>query len=164
MTPFTDIYSLAKITIIDYKVDSLIKIDYEAFLTYFRSLLTVGIPEFVGCLKSLDYTTREEVENYIDKDGNMAQRNVVNWYFIEDLDIHEKGILAKIVVLKWWESKIQDVVAFQPHLSVKDFKQLQESQSLKQKSEYQDKLRENLSKAIGDYQLEHLSSLPFFGG
>ena len=43
MTPFTDIYSLAKVTIIDYKIDMLINADYEAFLTYFRSLLTVGI-------------------------------------------------------------------------------------------------------------------------
>ena len=33
MTPFTDIYSLAKVTIIDYKIDSLIKADYKAFLT-----------------------------------------------------------------------------------------------------------------------------------
>lgn len=160
MTPFTEIYSLAKVTIIDYKVDELVKVNYDAFLTYFRSLLTVGISEFTGCLNNLDYISQEE--EIIDDNGDT--QTVTVWYFVNDLTMLEKSILAKTIVLKWWEIQIQDVVAFQPHLAVKDFKQLQESASLKQKSEYQDKLRENLSRAINEYQLENLSSLPFFGG
>jgi hypothetical protein len=49
-------------------------------------------------------------------------------------------------------------------MSSKNFKQLQESQSLKQKSEYKDKLGEELSRAIVEYQMDNLSSLPFWGG
>lgn len=162
MTPFTDIYSLAKVTIIDYKIDMLINADYEAFLTYFRSLLTVGISEFSGCLKSLEYQAIEEPSSKVDENENPIM--VINWYFNEDLDIYEKGILAKIVVLKWWDTQLQNVIAFQPHLSVRDFKQLQESQSLKQKSEYKDKLSEDIGRAIEEYQLVHMNELPFFGG
>lgn len=162
MTPFTDIYSLAKITIIDYKIDVLINANYEAFLTYFRSLLTVGIPEFSGSLKDLSYVSVEEPSGEVDENNDPIMQT--NWYFNEDLDIYEKGILSKIIVMKWWDTKIQDVVAFQPHLSVRDFKQLQESQSLKQKSEYRDKLSEDIGRAITEYQLVHINDLPFFGG
>ena len=156
MTPFTDIYDLAKITIIDYKIDVLIQADYNAFLTYFRSLLTIGIPEFTGCLDSLEYTSKIELDE--------NNEEVVNWYFVRDLDIYEKSILSKTIVLKWWEAQLQDVRAFQPHLSTKNFKQLQESQSLKQKSEYKSALEEDISKAITAYQLQNLNKLPFFGG
>lgn len=156
MTPFTDIYDLAKVTIIDYRIDFLIETNYEAFLTYFRSLLTNGIPEFAGCLDSLDCISKVE----LDENGN----ETTNWYFIRDLDIYEKSILAKTIILKWWDTQIQDVRAFQPHMSTKNFKQLQESQSLKQKGEYKAALEEDLSKSITNYQILNISKLPFFGG
>lgn len=151
MTSFEDIYDLAKVTMIDYRLDNLAIRDYDAFLTYFRSLLVTGMAEFTGCLTSLDYKSTVE-------DGE------TKWYFTADLSMTEKSILAKTIVLKWWEQNIQDVVVCQPHMSSKNFKQLQESQSLKQKSEYKDKLGEELSRAITEYQMENLSSLPFWGG
>ena len=80
------------------------------------------------------------------------------------LDIYEKSILAKTIVLKWWAVQTQDVIAFQPHLSSKSFKQLQESQSLKQKLEYKGALQEDISESITAYQLNNFSKLPFFGG
>jgi hypothetical protein len=49
-------------------------------------------------------------------------------------------------------------------MSSKNFKQLQESTSLKQKSEYKDKLGEELSRKITAYQLNHMAELPFWGG
>lgn len=150
MTNFEDIYDLAKVTMIDYKLDNLAIKDYDAFLTYFRSLLMTGMVEFSGCLTSLEYTSITEDE-------------VTNWYFIEDLSLIEKNILAKTIVLKWWEQHIQDVVVFQPHMSSKNFKQLQETTSLKQKSEYKDKLREEISEAIEEYQLANIDKLPFWG-
>ena len=150
MTNFEDIYDLAKVTMIDYKLDNLAIKDYDAFLTYFRSLLMTGMVEFSGCLTSLEYTSITEDE-------------VTNWYFVEDLSLIEKNILAKTIVLKWWEQHIQDVVVFQPHMSSKNFKQLQETTSLKQKSEYKDKLREEISEAIEEYQLANIDKLPFWG-
>lgn len=85
MTDFEEIYDLAKVTMIDYKLDNLALRDYDAFLTYFRSLLTTGMTEFFGCLSSLDYTSI---------DGK--------WYFKSDLSQLEKNILAKTIVLKWF--------------------------------------------------------------
>jgi len=151
VTDFEDIYDLAKVTMIDYKLDNLAIRDYDAFLTYFRSLLVTGMTEFFGCLSSLDYTSVKE-------DGE------IKWYFTADLSQLEKNILAKTIVLKWWEQHIQDVVVFQPHMSSKNFKQLQESQSLKQKSEYKDKLQEELGRDITNYQLANIDKIPFFGG
>jgi hypothetical protein len=151
MTNFEEIYDLAKVTMNDYRLDNLAIRDYDAFLTYFRSLLVTGMAEFTGCLTSLDYTS-------------VTEGNETKWYFTNDLSMAEKSILAKTIVLKWWEQNIQDVVVFQPHMSSKNFKQLQESQSLKQKSEYKDKLGEELSRAIVEYQMDNLSSLPFWGG
>jgi hypothetical protein len=124
-----------------------------------RSLLTVGIQEFKGCLKPLSFHSEEdEIEN----DGEIEI--VISWYFDEDLDIDEQSILAKIVVYKWWISLVQEVTAFQPKLAYREFKQLGTEQILKQKSEYKDRLKEEFNQDITDYQLKHLSNLPFFGG
>lgn len=147
MTNFEEIYDLAKITMIDYRLDNLAIKDYDAFLTYFRALLMKGKAKFTGCLASLKY----------EKIGD-------EYFFVEDLEDSVKDILANTIILTWWETQIQDVVVFQPHMSTKNFKQLQESQSLKQKSEYKDKLEEELSRQITNYQLEHMDSLPFWGG
>lgn len=146
MTDFEDIYDLAKVTMIDYKLDNLAIKDYDAFLTYFRSLLTRGMCDFDGCLTSLDYT---KVDN--------------KYYFNNDLSSKEKSILAKLIIKTWWEQGIQDVRVYQPHMSSKNFKQLQESQSLKQKSEYKDKLDEDLGRDIINYQLDNMDKLPFWG-
>ena len=156
MTPFTDIYDFAKVTIIDYKIDDLAKTDLDGFLTYMRSLLTIGIPEFSGCLKSLDFHYELEL--------NQDNETVKVYYFDETLNIKEKKILAKIVVNEWWITKIQDVLAFQPKLGNREFKQVANDQNLKQKSEYNDKLSEDIGRSIVKYQLDDLSSLPFFGG
>ena len=146
MTNFEDIYDLAKVTMIDYKLDNLAIKNYDAFLTYFRSLLTKGMCEFDGCLTSLDYTKVDD-----------------KYYFNADLSTKEKSILAKLIVKTWWEQGIQDVRVYQPHMSSKNFKQLQESQSLKQKSEYKDKLDEDLGREITNYQLANMDKLPFWG-
>lgn len=146
MTDFEDIYDLAKVTMIDYKLDNLAIKDYDAFLTYFRSLLTKGMCDFDGCLTSLDYTKVDD-----------------KYYFNNDLSSKEKSILAKLIIKIWWEQGIQDVRVYQPHMSSKNFKQLQESQSLKQKSEYKDKLDEDLGRDIINYQLDNMDKLPFWG-
>ena len=160
MTNFEEIYSLAKVTIIDYKMDKLIKANYSAFLELMRSLLVVGIPDFNGTLTDLS-TTSEVVET---ENENGTKTVTTQYYFVNDLSPKEKSILAKIVVRDWWRTKIQETTAFQPKLSFREFKQIGTEQNLKQKSEYADKLEEDISRAIIEYQVENLSKLPYFGG
>jgi hypothetical protein len=153
--PFTNIYNLAQVTIVSYKIEKLKGISYEAFSEYMRAMLTVSIPEFKGCLQSLTYYSEEVEQNDEIK---------LEWYFDNDLTLMEQAILAKIVVYKWWTSAVQEVTAFQPKLAYREFKQLGTEQNLKQKSEYKDKLREEFYQDISDYQLANLGSIPFFGG
>lgn len=156
MTSFEKVYSYAKIVINDYKIDQLAMTDYNVFLEVMRSFITLGIPEFnLGCLQSLEWTTQEETYN---------NETVTRYYFLSDLDVNEVGILAKTIVYFWWTTKVNDVKAFMPHLSTKDFKALAEGAGLKQRSEHQDKLYENIQYSITQYQLGNLSKLPFFGG
>lgn len=152
MTPWDKIYDQALSVIRDYRIDNLARTDEDAFYLYMESLLKVGLPEFYGCLHSLDYELQIDIDNK------------KKWNFKEDLDRFEIGILAKIIVLKWSQSKIQDVVAFEGKIPLRDFKAVETSTMLKQKYEYVDRLQEDIDNDITRYQLEHISELPFFGG
>jgi hypothetical protein len=56
------------------------------------------------------------------------------------------------------------VVALRPHLTVKEFKQTDVNNGIKQRSEYLDKLKEDIQYDISQYQLANLSKLTYFGG
>jgi len=157
MTPFSEIYDLAIITMGDYKIKNLIAVSQDSFYTYMRSLLTTGIISFSGCLQSLDFTSQEETD---DTSGDVT----TVWYFVEDLSFIEKSILARTVILQWWEQKLQEVTVFQGSIPDKNFSKMEIANGLKQKSEYKDKLNEEIGRLIGEYQCDNLSSLPFFGG
>lgn len=156
MTEFKNIYSLTLTTISDYKLKKLISIDCEQFYNYMRSLLTVGIPEFSGCLQSLEYTSEQET----DDEGN----EVTVWYFVNDLSMIEQAILARLVIIKWWEQKLQEVTVFQGSIPDRDFSKMEIANGLKQKSEYKDKLYDEVARLTSEYQCDNFSSLPFFGG
>lgn len=142
-TPFKDIYGLAMITIRDYKLDNLYKLDKEAFFLTLQGFLIRGKDRFVSCIKPLDV---DEVQGE----------------FLSDLSDMEKSILADLTVIEWFTSKTQDVTQFQLHLSDKDFRTYSESNNLKEKSEYLDRLREKCRQSMVDYQLQNLSNIPFF--
>jgi hypothetical protein len=147
MTSFVEIYDLAMLTIEDYRLNALAKKDEQAFKTYLRGKLTSGVSEFMGCLTSLDTTVVD-----------------VEYYFVNDLSSKEKSIIAKTIVYKWFLQLHQDVVALRPHLTVKEFKQTDVNNGIKQRSEYLDKLKEDIHFDITQYQLENLSRLTYFGG
>jgi hypothetical protein len=147
MTPFVEIYDLAMLTISDYRLDNLARTNEDAFKTFMRGKLKSGVSEFTGCLTSLDTTS---------VDGE--------WYFTNDLSDKEKSIIAKTIVYKWFLQIHQDVVALRPHLTVKEFKQTDVNNGIKQRSEYLDKLKEDIQYDISQYQLANLSKLTYFGG
>ena len=156
MTNFESIYNLSLVTVGDYKLKKLISIDSEQFYEYMRSLLTVGIPEFSGCLQSLDYTSQQET----DTNGN----TYTAYYFVNDLTTKEQAILARLVIIKWWEQKLQEVTVFQGSIPDRDFSKMEIANGLKQKSEYKDKLYDEVARLVSEYQCDNLSKLPFFGG
>ena len=142
MTAFTDIYDRALIVMQDYKIDNLANTNYDAFLVFMKGLLESGIPFFNCCLKSLDY---EEVDN--------------ETYFVSDLDRKEQSILAMCVVYQWFMRDVNDAAQYRQKLSTRDFKTESSYQSLQKRSEYLDKMKEQIVQEIQNYQVEHMDEL-----
>lgn len=158
-TRFEEIYDLALVVIQDYKLDNIYKSDPEVFYTFMRGLLTVGIPDFNGCLNDLSYSS-EEIE-ILNEGGEPIKRTV--YFFNNELTLKEKSILSKIVVYNWFKSHINDLTQFSLHLNTRDFKVLSEANNLKERTSYLDRMKEDYLQEINEYQGTNLNKLPFFG-
>ena len=138
-TTFEEIYDLAKIIITDYRLDSLYQQSQEQFMQYFKGLLVSGMSEFIdNSLTDLSYT-----DNAFD--------NV--------LSVQEKSILAYTIVLRWYESIQNDVLALRSKLTSRQFKQVDISSSMKQRQENIDKLVEKINDMIVRYQLSNYDKI-----
>lgn len=151
MTNFKVVYDRAMGRLRDYRLDNLFNIDEDAFYTYMRGKLYESIDTFNGCLSDLSYHSE-------------TVGLVTEWYFDNTLSSKETSILAYGIIIAWMEQNTLDITQMNLHLSTKDFKNFSESQNLKQKSEVLDKMREDMSREITEYQLKNLTSIPFFGG
>lgn len=151
MTNFKVIYDRAINRIRDYRLDNLFNRDEEAFYNYMRIKLYDSIDTFNGCLSNLTYTSETISE-------------VTEWYFNDDLSSKEISILAYGLIISWMEQNLLDITQMNLHLSSKDFRSFSEANSIKQKSEVLDKMREDMNREITEYQLKNLTSLSFFGG
>lgn len=138
-TTFEEIYDLAKIIITDYRLDSLYQQSQEQFMKYFKGLLVSGMSEFIdNSLTDLSYT-------------DDAFNNV--------LSVQEKSILAYTIVLRWYESIQNDILALRSKLTSRQFKQVDISSSMKQRQENIDKLVEKINDMIVRYQLSNYDKL-----
>ncbi len=141
-TSFDTIIDLAMVTIKDYKIDNLAKLDPNTLETYLDGFLVRAIPKFNNCLQPLDYdfSTRE---------------------FSSTFTYLENEILACLFGIEWFTSVVQDVTQFQGKLSNREFKTYSEAENLKQKREYLDVSREKVSQLIVDYQcsIDNLKTL-----
>ena len=155
MTAFTDIYDRALVVMQDYKLDNLANTNYDAFLIFMKGLLTNGIPFFNCCLNSLDYEDVEEQE--INQNGEEV--TVTNTYFIADLTRKEISILAMCLVYEWFKRDVNDAAQFRQKLSTRDFKTESSYQSLQKRSEYLDKMKEQIVQEIQNYQVDHMDEL-----
>ena len=151
MTNFKVVYDRAINRIRDYRLDNLFNRDEDAFYDYMRVKLYDSIDTFNGCLSDLTYTSE-------------TVGNITEWYFNGDLSSKEISILSYGLVIAWMEQNMLDITQMNLHLSSRDFKNFSESQNLKQKSEALDKMREDMSREVTEYQLKNLASLSFFGG
>ena len=134
MTPFSEIRELSLITIDDYKIDNLAQTDLEAFELYIQGFIIRAIPEFDGCLQSLEYELTPVPQ------------------FINTLTHKEKSILGKLVTLVWLEreTNVSEFIAL--GLQGRDRKTHSEDANLKGKILYQDISREKIRQSINDYQ------------
>lgn len=155
MTAFTDIYDNALVVMQDYTLDKLATTNYNAFLTFMKGLLKTGIPFFTCCLNSLEYEDVEEQE--IDENGNEV--TVTNTYFIADLTNKEQSILAMCIVYQWFKRDVNDARQFRQKLNTRDFKTESSYQSLQKRSEYLDKLKEQICQEVQNYQVDNLDAL-----
>ena len=133
-TPFTDVYGLALVTINDYKINNLAVSNPTGFNMLCEGYLMRAIPTFYGCLTDLSF-------NMTDKE------------FDNELSIQEINILADLMSIQWFLSKIQNVTQFDKKLPTRDFKILGEESNLKAKTAYLDILTERVKKSVSDYQL-----------
>lgn len=152
MTPFTNIYDKALVVIQDYKLDNLANKDYASFLIFMKGMLESSIDLFNGTLKDLSWTERVDTEEL--QDGSVIE--VDDSYFNADLTSKEQSILAMILVYNWFLRETQDVRQYNLHLKTRDYQLYSESNNLKQKSDYLDKLREKYLYEIQQYQLNNL--------
>ena len=152
-TPFSDVFEMFRVVCTDYKLDSIKKIDEEAFYTILKSIMLTGLPQF-DCLKSLAYVSQEEII-----DGEAVTR----YYFVEILDTDEIMIISKITAETWFRGKILDTRAFQPFMSQREFKKESVNENLKRKEDYQKFLITDYMGDIRTYYNKHTSSLDFWG-
>lgn len=155
MTAFTEIYDRALTTMQDYKLDKLAEVNYDAFLLFMKSLLKSGIPFFNCCLNSLAYEDIEEIE----LDDNNEEITVVNTYFTSDLTEKEQSILAMCLVYEWFKRDVNDARQYRQKLSTRDFKTESSYQSLQKRSEYLDKMKEQICQEVQNYQIENMDAL-----
>jgi hypothetical protein len=155
MTAFTEIYDNALIVIQDYKLDNLANKNYQAFLLFMKGLLKSGIPFFNCCLNSLEY--QDVIETETDVNGNQIE--VTNSYFIADLTMKEKSILAMCLVYEWFKRDVNDARQYRQKLNTRDFKTESSYQSLQKRSEYLDKMKEQICQEIQNYQIANIDTL-----
>ena len=155
MTAFTDIYDRALVTMQDYTLDKLAEVNYDAFLLFMKALLKSGIPFFNCCLKNLAFEDVQETE--LDVNGNEVE--VTNTYFLVDLTDKEQSILAMCLVYEWFKRDVNDARQFRQKLSTRDFKTESSYQSLQKRSEYLDKMKEQICQEIQNYQIDNMDVL-----
>jgi hypothetical protein len=142
-THFDVIFDRMMVTIRDYKLDNLYELDPTSFYDILESYMIKGLPKFKECLKPLDYILATKT-------------------FVSDFDMYEVDIIAEWGVITWYTAELQDVLEFKEPLGDSDFKRYSTGQNLKPRQDYLNALREKVKQDSVEYNLQHLSELPFF--
>lgn len=142
-TSLDTVVDRALITIADYKLNRIFTVDPETFKHIVEGYMIRGIPKFDGCLKSLAYDSTLHC-------------------FYETFDIYEIDIIASWVVIEWYERELQDVLEFREPLKDADFARYSTGQNLRPRQEYINELRRKVKQDVTNYQLLHLTQLPYF--
>lgn len=140
-TSFDIVIDQALITVNDYKLINLFQQNEEKFIKRCDAFLVRAIPNFFRCRTSLDYDLTQRI-------------------FINELSATEISILADLWVLEWFKDEIQVSASVANTLQISGgFHVHSPAQALKEKSTYDDKLREKVQQKITDYQLQNLDDI-----
>lgn len=134
-TPFDNIIEKGLITINDYKLNNMAQTNPTAFQMRADSFVIKAIPQFESGIinKSLAY--------------DLASRTI-----LADLTNKEEDILSNYWAEIWFLPQVQDVTAFSNSLQNREFKKFAEYMSLREKSNYLDKIRAKNDWDISQYQ------------
>lgn len=155
MTTFNNVIDRAMFLQQDYRLDKLYVNDNKSFTMFITQFLLNSIDTFDGVLDSLSYHIAQVEQN---------EELVDIYVFDRELTSKEIYILALGISIEWMSNNLLDITQMNLHLSTRDFKAFSEANNLQRKSEVLNTMRENYYKNITDYQLNNISSLPFFGG
>lgn len=154
-TSFESLYDyLVAVTIEDYRLADLSKIDFESFQTFMRGFLTKATMEVSNKIfSSLEYVSQEEL---------VKDQKVTRYYFVDELEPLEQLILIKFMAIYWYEKATDDIIAISARLGTKDAKDNNNQSDLKTKNARIKELRSDVYADIRDLQMEHLSELVGF--
>lgn len=146
-TTFDEIYDLALVSIVDYKLNKLYTQSEEDFKNYLKGLMLKHLSDFKNCEHDLNTVT-----------------DIDNDTFTVTLNLQEKNIISSMLVLSWWEKETYDATKITSYFSGGDMKRLSEANNLKEKRTTIDEIREKISQQMVDYGLTNLPIQDWIGG
>lgn len=155
MTKFRDVIDRATTLWRDYRLDKLYQTDETQYYTFLEGLVLNSIDMFDGCLTDLSY---EEITETV------GIETITQFAFTTTLSSKEIYILALGVMIAWMTNNNNDITQMNLHMSSRDFKMYAESSNLKEKQNTLNRMREDYTRNVSDYQTKNLSKIVFFGG
>ena len=147
-TTFEEIYDLALVSIVDYKLNKLYAQSETDFAIYLKGLLLKHLSDFTNCKYDLDVIT-----------------DVTGSTFTVTLNMKEKSIISNLLVLSWWEKETYDATKITSYFSSgSDYKRISEANNLKEKRTTMDEVREKISQEMMDYGITNIPIQDWIGG
>ena len=137
MTYFSEIYRLFLGSIQSYELETLFVQDTDAAEEKLEIYLIKSIPEFSTCVKDLNNVDMQEK------------------CFNEILDIDEKVILCDLMVEKWFEQTVNDILNIREVLGDTDYKISNKPQQLKASVDAMEIAREKVHHNMTQYSFKH---------
>lgn len=132
-TDATEVFDLFMTLVSDYRLDTIYQTSGSPGLnTYLEGWLLQSITEFSICTQSLVYDKTTQT-------------------FSETLTQENINILSQIMVKYWLQKTVQDVLQMNNNINDHDFKQFSQAANLKEKRDYYNMKREEVSQILQDY-------------
>jgi len=128
------VYDMFLSSISDWRLDTLYQVSGSVSLsTYMEPWLLNSITDFDPvCDQDLTYSSGSQIFT-----GDLTQENI--------------NMLARIMELYWFQKRTQDTLQFENSLQDHDYKSFSQAQNLREKKDYLNMKKEEISQLINDY-------------